>query len=71
MKKISLKSVAKGIVLSPVYIAGFCYGVGQHVVNKINSRQAVDEVEEKPTNCRTIYDNPETMAILSGKEDTL
>lgn len=75
MKKISLKSVVKGIAMRSVYAAGFCYGIGKHVVNKINSKDAAEEVEESLnellTSSHTIYDNPENMAILSGKEDTL
>lgn len=34
MKKINFKSVVKGIVMSPVYAAGFVYGIGKHIVNR-------------------------------------
>lgn len=56
MKKINFKSVVKGVVLSPVYVTGFCYGICKHVADKINSKDAAEEVQEKLDQHKTAND---------------
>lgn len=38
MKKINVKSVLKTAALSPVYAAGFVYGCGKFIANKMNRK---------------------------------
>lgn len=41
MKKINWKNVAKGIALSPVYCAGFTYGMAKYIIEKTTKAKAV------------------------------
>lgn len=38
MKKINWKNVAKGIALSPIYCAGFTYGVAKYIIEKAKDK---------------------------------
>ena len=63
MKKINVKSVLKTAALSPVYAAGFVYGCGKFIANKMSrksenpaSNTATDEDSQNQGNLQQVID---------------